>query len=279
MKHHGTLISWQDFQALENPFVMDCSSDLLDPNAGRVAFNTGHLSGAVFMDLGSDLSSAKIGTPPRNGRHPLPTRAAVAEQFRNAGLNAGQQVVVYDRSAGMFAVRCWWLLKWLGHEAVALLDGGIPTGTALETEVKHYPRGNFSALGSGTSFVHKADVAQNLHTRTRLVMDARAPERFCGEVEPMDPVPGHIPGAVNRFFKLNLQDDGRFKPAEQLRAEFTSLMSKRSAQDIIMQCGSGVTACHNILAMEHAGLGRALLYPGSYSEWCADPALPISKVQ
>jgi thiosulfate/3-mercaptopyruvate sulfurtransferase len=180
----------------------------------------------------------------------------------------------------MYAVRLWWLMRWLGHEAVAVLDGGFAAwqaaGGAVSTSVPSYPRGDFEARASLEGFLRKEDVASNLRSKQRLVIDARAPERYLGEQEAIDPVAGHIPGALNRFFKDNLQADGRFKPAAQLREEFSALLGRYAPSETIAQCGSGVTACHHLLAMRHAGLAGAQLYPGSWSEWCADASLPVA---
>lgn len=277
---YSTLISPQELAAIAPQcFIVDCSHDLADPTAGPRVYAQAHLPGAVFMHVDHDLSAAKIGTPPVNGRHPLPQRAALAERLAALGLKRGQQVVVYDRSGAMYAVRLWWLLRWLGHSAVAVLDGGLQAwqaaGLPVTADVPTHPRGDFTAQASLAAFISKDDVAANLRTRARVLVDARAPERFRGEVEPLDPVAGHIPGALNRFFKHNLQGDtGPFKPREQLRAEFTALLGKYGPSEVVAQCGSGVTGCHHILAMEHAGLHGALLYPGSWSEWCVDEALP-----
>jgi thiosulfate/3-mercaptopyruvate sulfurtransferase len=283
-----TLISAAQLHALLNAshdvFIADCSFDLADAAAGERAYGEAHITGAVYLHLDRDLSAPKIGQPPINGRHPLPTREQMAERLRQAGLRTGQQVVVYDRSGSMFCVRLWWMLRWLGHEAVAVLDGGLQAwqvtqvvGHAVTATVPALPRGNFAASASLATAIHKPDVAANLRTRARVLLDARAPERFRGEVEPMDPVAGHIPGAINRFYKDNLNADGTFKPDAQLHAEFTQLLGKHAPHEVVAQCGSGVTGCHNLLAMEHAGLGGALLYPGSWSEWCMDTALPTAK--
>jgi thiosulfate/3-mercaptopyruvate sulfurtransferase len=283
MTIYSTLISVGEFAPIAaRCFVVDCSHDLMDPAAGPRAYAQAHIPGAVFMHVDEDLSAPKLGKPPVNGRHPLPPREAFADKLAARGLRAGQQVVVYDRNGSMYCVRLWWMLRWLGHAAVAVLDGGLQAwqaaGHAVTTDVPQLTRGDFKAGASLVSFVPKQDVAANLRTRARLVIDARAPERYRGEAEPLDPVAGHIPGAVNRFFKDNLNADGfTFKPREQLRAEFAALLGKRAASDVIAQCGSGVTGCHHLLAMEHAGLHGALLYPGSWSEWCMDAALPVER--
>lgn len=259
--------------------VLDCRHDLTDPEAGRTAFAAGHIPSAQFAHLDIDLSDKRPGPNGEfRGRHPLPERAAFIETLRRWGVNQDTQVIAYDAQGGMFAARLWWMLRWVGHEAVAVLDGGLPAWQAhdlplsIETSVR--PRGAIEAGVPLVPTVNVEDVLANLSSATRTVIDARAPDRFRGENETLDPVGGHIPGAKNRLFKDNLQANGHFKPAEQLRAEFSALIS--APETTIMQCGSGVTACHNVLAMAVAGLPGAALYPGSWSEWCADPARPIA---
>jgi thiosulfate/3-mercaptopyruvate sulfurtransferase len=257
--------------------ILDTSFDLADPAAGERSYRAGHLPGAHYLHLDRDLSAPKTGT---NGRHPLPTRETFAAMVGALGITPATQVVVCDRQQGMYAARAWWMLRWLGHAAVAVLDGGVPawqasggalaTGVPVPTPAPPYPLGQ-ALVGS----LSAAELATQIGG-VRLI-DARAPERFRGEVEPLDAQAGHIPGALNRFFKDNLAPDGRFKPAAQLRAEFEPLLGRQAAGRVVHQCGSGVTACHNLLAMEVAGLGTATLYPGSWSEWSADPSRPIAR--
>lgn len=259
--------------------VFDARHDLQQPAAGRTAFAEGHIPGANFLHLDEDLSAPKTG---RNGRHPLPDPDAFAAKLAALGVNNSTQVIVYDAQGGMFAARLWWMLRWLGHEAVAVLDGGwqawLAAQGAVETTVPAaHDAGNFSRRASLMKHTTADDVLANLTRQTRLVVDARAPDRFRGENETLDPVGGRIPGARNRFFKDNLAEDGRFKPAEQLRDAWSSVLEGFSPEDVIAQCGSGVTACHNLLALEVAGLGGAALYAGSWSEWCSDPARPVEK--
>ncbi|OGB20444.1 MAG: 3-mercaptopyruvate sulfurtransferase [Burkholderiales bacterium RIFCSPLOWO2_02_FULL_57_36] len=259
--------------------VLDCRHDLANPVAGRLAYDAGHIPNAQFANLDTDLSDK---TPGPNGtfrgRHPLPDRDDFVETLRAWGVNHSSQVVAYDAQGGMFAARLWWMLRWAGHEAVAVLDGGLPAwmaeGMQLSIEAGSKIRGDVALQPSLVSIVSAEDIARNLSNATRNVVDARAPDRYRGENETLDPVGGHIPGAKNRFFRDNLLADGCFKPASQLRAEF-ELVTGNPAKTI-MQCGSGVTACHNLLAMEIAGLPGAALYPGSWSEWCADPARPVA---
>lgn len=273
------LISAADLQQLlarrPETVLLDCSFDLADTAAGERAYAEAHLPGAHYAHLDRDLSAAKTG---RNGRHPLRERAAYAAWAGSMGITPATPVVAYDRQGSMFAVRVWWVLRWLGHDDVAVLDGGLPawqaTGGPLTAET---PAGHTAApypdLPPAMPRIDAAQLQQRL--REVLILDARAPERYRGEVEPLDAVAGHIPGAVNRFFKDNLQPDGRFKPAEQLKREFDALLTDE--RQVVHSCGSGVTACHNLLAMEVAGFGRSRLYAGSWSEWCSDPSRPVAK--
>lgn len=257
--------------------VLDVRHDLADPAAGRRAWAERHIQGAAFADLDRDLSGAKTGA---NGRHPLPERAALVERFRDWGIGTGTQIVAYDAQGGQFAARLWWLARWLGHDKVAVLDGGWPAWLAADGATSAEPpdrlRGDFAAAAPLDPLLGAHDVLAALGDTSRLVIDARAPERFEGRIEPLDPVAGHIPGAANRFWSLNLGADGRFKPAGQLRAEFNALAAGRPPAALIQQCGSGVSACHNLLAMAHAGLPGAALYAGSWSEWVADPVRPVT---
>jgi thiosulfate/3-mercaptopyruvate sulfurtransferase len=255
--------------------LLDCGFDLADTAAGERAHAQGHLPGALYVHLDRDLSGPKTG---RNGRHPLPERQALAERVGAWGIAPGVPVVCYDAQGMPYAARAWWLLRWLGHDAVAVLDGGAAAWRAAGGEWVSEPgvaqaRGPYPPRAPAMPAVQADELLR--HPGQYTVLDARAPERFRGEVEPLDPVAGHIPGALNRFFKHNLLDDGRFKPAATLRSEFDALGV--APQRVVHQCGSGVTACHNLLAMEHAGLPGAALYPGSWSEWCADPARPVAR--
>ena len=259
--------------------ILDCRHDLMNKDFGRNAFAEGHLQGAQFADIDTDLSGPKTGADGVfRGRHPLPQRAQLLQQLRAWGINDDSQVVAYDAQGGMFAARLWWLLRWLGHEAVAVLDGGLAAwsaaGLPLVTEVAPRARGNLSERPALVRTVSVQDVVDNLASARLQVIDARANDRFRGENETIDPVGGHIPGAKNRFFKDNLQADGRFKDATTLRQELQAIVG--APQAAIMQCGSGVTACHNLLALEVAGLPGAALYPGSWSEWCADASRPVA---
>jgi thiosulfate/3-mercaptopyruvate sulfurtransferase len=262
---------------LPAPLLLDCSFDLADPAAGETAFAQGHLPGALYVHLDRDLSGPKTGT---NGRHPLRTRAQYAAWMASLGIDGTRDVVVLDRQAGMFAVRAWWVLRWMGHTGVALLDGGVDAwvraGGPLTTEVQAPSPVAPSAVPAPAMPTVDAPALLARLDGQRL-LDARAPERYRGDVEPLDRVAGHIPGARNRFFKDNLQADGTFKPAAQLRAEYEPLLDGGTAEGAVVSCGSGVTACHDVLAMEVAGLGTATLYPGSWSEWSSDPARPVAR--
>lgn len=256
--------------------VADCGFDLADPEAGERAYDAGHLPGALYVHLDRDLATAKTG---RNGRHPLPTRDAFRATLGRLGIGPGTQVVACDAQGGMYAARLWWMLRWVGHADVAVLDGGRAAweaaGGALETAPRRpEPRAAYPAR---PTLVHSIDAAALLAQLGRgLLVDARAPQRFRGEIEPLDATPGHIPGARNRPYADNLAADGRFKPAAALRAEFDALLGARTPGEVTHSCGSGVTACHNLLAMAHAGLDGAWLYPGSWSEWSSDPARPVA---
>ena len=271
---HTTLISPAELRTLADPLILEVSFDLTDTDAGERGYVAGHIPGAYYLHLDRDLCGDKTGPDGSfRGRHPLPEREAFAALLRRLGLRAGRQVVAYDRQGGPYAAHLWWMLRWMGHAEVAVLDGAwdgdwtadVPTATPTDWQ-------------PGAPLVAQIDAATLLARlgRVRLI-DARAAERFRGDVEPLDKAAGHIPGASNRFFKDNLGTDGRFKPAEQLRAEFAPLLAPYAAGEVVHQCGSGVTACHNLLAMAHAGLGDGLLYPGSWSEWSSDPARPIAK--
>jgi thiosulfate/3-mercaptopyruvate sulfurtransferase len=281
---HRTLISVQQLKALrdagQEPVMLDCSFDLADTAAGERTWAQGHLPQSIYVHLDRDLSGPKAAQGPRSplftGRHPLPDRADFAVLAGRWGIAPGTQVVTFDGQGSPYAARAWWMLRWLGHEAVAVLDGGIDAWRAAGGEMTADPPATralppYPAKENPMPTIDAATLLASLG-RVR-VLDGRNAERFRGEAETLDPVAGRIPGATLRFFKDNLQADGRFKPADQLRAEFGALGAAPTS--IVHQCGSGVTACHNLLAMAHAGLEGSVLYPGSWSEWCADPVRPV----
>ncbi len=279
---YTTLISAAELmQHIDNPtfVILDCRSELTDPKAGAIAFAAGHIPGAQHADPDTLLSDKSKGPNGAfRGRHPLPTQDAFIETLRALGVYPNSQVIAYDAHGGMFASRLWWMLRWVGHKGVAVLDGGLPAwqsaGGSLTTDVIRRPRGSITLQASLTSTVSADDVLANLSAKARTVLDARANDRFRGENETIDPVAGHIPGAKSRFFKDNLQANGRFKAADELRADFSALI--KSPDTTIAQCGSGISACHNLLAMEIAGMPGAALYPGSWSEWSSDPSRPVA---
>ncbi len=277
-----TLISAADLAqhvSDSNWVLLDCRHDLLNPQAGPDAFAAGHLPGAQFASIDHDLSSAKIGPDGRfRGRHPLPDQAAFIETLRRFGISNDTQVVAYDAHGGMYAARLWWMLRWVGHTQVAVLDGGVAAwqanAGALSTATQERAPGHITLRPSLVRTVEAQHILANMNGGPDQVLDARAPDRFRGENETIDPVGGHIPGAKNRFFKDNLTAEGQFKTPDQLQAEFGALLP--DVNHAIMQCGSGVTACHNLLALEIAGLPGAALYPGSWSEWCSDASRPVA---
>jgi thiosulfate/3-mercaptopyruvate sulfurtransferase len=277
-----TLISAEELAgAIDRCVVVDCRHDLLDVEAGRRSYEEGHIPSAFFLSMEDDLAGPKNG---RNGRHPLPDREALRRRLEQIGVGDDTQLVAYDAHGGAMAVRLWCLARWLGHEAAAVLDGDIrawrAAGYPVTAEETALPA-RAGRLGADrpplVSMVDAAQIVSMLESPRMLVVDARAPERYAGTVEPLDPVAGHIPGAVNRFYGSNLRPDGRFKPSPVLRDEYLALLGGKDTAGVVHQCGSGVTACHNLLAMEHAGLAGTRIYPGSWSEWVADPARPVAR--
>ena len=260
--------------------IVDVRHDLGKPDMhGIEAYAQSHVPGAVFAHVDRDLSAPMTG---KNGRHPLPSPEAAATVFGRLGIDATKQVVAYDQGGGVYASRLWWMLRWLGHENAAVLDGGFAKWTREGRPVEREPR-----TATPTKFmparvrptVNAAGIAASLPRHALVLLDARAAERYRGDVEPLDPVAGHIPGALNRPHSRNVANDGTFRPAGELRAEFDAMLHGRSPGDVVHYCGSGVSACHNILAMTIAGYPLARLYPGSWSEWCADPKRPMAKGQ
>jgi thiosulfate/3-mercaptopyruvate sulfurtransferase len=276
-----TLIAAEELaRHLEDPrwVICDCRHDLADYHSGRRAYQLSHIPGARFLHLDEDLSGPKTGL---NGRHPLPHPATFALRVGALGIDNTKQVVAYDASGGPYAARLWWMLRWLGHATVAVLDGGweawLGGGYPTTTEQPSPAPVTYTLRLRPHLAVDAAYVSGHLGDQNFALLDARAADRFRGENETLDPVGGHIPGALNRFFRSNLDSSGRFKTSEALKHEFGSLLDKRLPSEAVHQCGSGVTACHNLLAMEHAGLTGSRLYPGSWSEWVSDPSRPVSR--
>lgn len=276
---YNTLITapqLRELQAGGQPVVvLDTTFDLADTQAGERSYREEHLPGARYVHLDRDLSAPKTG---RNGRHPLPSREVFAAKAGELGIGPQTQVVVYDRQGAMFAARAWWMMRWLGHESVALLDGGLAAwqaaGGAIETHAPEARTLPPYPIKKALVETIDADTLAAKLGQVRLI-DARAAERYRGDVEPLDAQAGHIPGALNRFFKDNLAADGHFKSRDQLRSEWLPFLA--GGAPVVHQCGSGVTACHSLFAMELAGLGTSTLYPGSWSEWSSDPSRPIAK--
>jgi thiosulfate/3-mercaptopyruvate sulfurtransferase len=277
--HFTTLISPAELAAnLERPdlVVFDCRHELTNPEFGPKAYAESHLPNARFAHVDRDLSSAPTG---RNGRHPLPDAAAFAGWLGRMGVDNDTQVVGYDSAGGVYGSRLWWMLRWLGHDRVAVLDGGwdawtragLPVTSAVPTPVAK----RFVAKPRPVT-VDAAFVMTHLDSGDMTIVDARSNDRYHGQNETIDPVAGHIPGALNRFFKHNLDDSGRFKQPKALREDFAAVLAGVPPEQVVHQCGSGVSACHNLLAMEIAGLPGSRLYPGSWSEWVSDPARPVA---
>jgi thiosulfate/3-mercaptopyruvate sulfurtransferase len=257
--------------------VCDCRHDLADVEAGRRAYAESHIPGARFVHLDEDLSAPKTG---RNGRHPLPDPDTFARRLGEMGIANQNQVVAYDASGGPYAARLWWMLRWLGHEAVAVLDGGwnawVKAQHPVTNQIPGIAAARFVPRPRPEAALDARAVAARAGKPGPLLLDARIPSRYRGENETLDPVAGHIPGAVNRPWQLNLETEGRFKTAAELRKEFGGTLEGHAPEQVTHYCGSGVTACHNLLAMEVAGLAGSRLYPGSWSEWCSDAARPVA---
>ncbi len=266
--------------------VFDCSFELMNPTAGQQHYDAVHIDGARYVNLDLHLSAAKTDpTAASGGRHPLPSREAFAAWLGSIGFSNAHQAIVYDRNGVNYCGRMWWMLKWVGHEAVAVLDGGLQAweavGGAVETaanasNITNKPS-NFVLADELAVLATIKTVAKNLNKATQTIVDARGAPRFRGEVEPLDPVAGHIPGALNRVFTDNIAADGKFKSPEVLRAEFDKLLAGRDPAGVVHHCGSGVSAVPNVLGMELAGLGRAALFAGSWSEWSNDASLPVAQ--
>ena len=258
--------------------IVDCRYDLADPNWGAREYAARHIPGAAFASIDDDLSGAKTGS---NGRHPLPEPSSAARTLGRLGITHGVQVVAYDQDAGMYASRLWWLLRWLGHDAVAVLDGGFARWLAEDRPVRSGTETPASREFKGTPraelMADAAEVRLALNNREWLIVDARAPERYRGDVEPVDKVAGRIPGAVNHFYRWNVTGDGSFRSTPELRERLHASIGDIPPDHVIAYCGSGVTACQILLVCEHVGLHGPRLYPGSWSEWLSDPTRPIER--
>ena len=295
--HDEHLISVEALASqIDQLILIDCRSDLFDASLGKQQYESGHIPNAAFFALHDALSGPKT---PGSGRHPLPDQQALVQRMQSLGANDDSMVVVYDAGSSVYAARLWWLLRWCGHDAVKVLDGGYaawvkagyPSSEDLSPRERKQGKGNFAIRNSLEAIIQSDELLENLGSGHHLIVDARAAERWRGDVEPLDPVAGHIPGALNRPNTQNLRPDGRFKPAEVLREEWLSLMTLQAPRipaaanapggegsALVHSCGSGVSACHNLLAMRIAGLNDDLiLHPGSWSEWCADPKRPVAK--
>jgi thiosulfate/3-mercaptopyruvate sulfurtransferase len=263
--------------------VVDCRFDLMNPEAGHQAYLRAHIPGARYADLNRDLS-APVG--PHTGRHPLPQPEVFAGRLGAMGIGNDTQVVAYDEANGSIAARLWWMLRWLGHDAVAVLDGGFKAWTArggalqsgeADPAAAERAARHFTSRVDAGSVVSTAELERALQDLNAVLVDARAPERYAGAVEPIDPVAGHIPGAVNHPFTANLGADGRFLPAAELKRRWQERLPGSDLQNLVAMCGSGVTACHNLLSLEVAGLAGGKLYAGSWSEWIRDPRRPVAR--
>jgi thiosulfate/3-mercaptopyruvate sulfurtransferase len=283
---YNTLISVSQLQALQSSgahlAIFDCSFDLMNPAAGHTQFVEQHILGAQHADLDQHLATHDPALRVNGGRHPLPRREVFAAWLQSVGVDNHTQVVVYDRNGMNYCGRLWWMLKWCGHDAVAVLDGGLQAwvaagGAVASGEASAAALGGFALREPLVKLVDTATVAQHLNDGQQTILDARGAPRYRGEVEPLDPVAGHIPGALNRPFNTNLNAQGFFKSADELRAEFAALLGNAKADTVVHHCGSGVSAVPNVLAMAVAGLGTTALYAGSWSEWCNTPGLPCEK--
>jgi len=266
---YTTLISATQLTALNNARILDCRARLGEPEYGRQLYQQGHIPAAGYLSLDDDLAAA----PGTGGRHPLPQPEQLASRLRELGINDDDQVVVYDDAGGAYAARAWWCLRWLGHTAVAVLDGGLGAWQGeLETAQPEPARGNFSIRPALTRTIEVSELNRQLEART--LIDARSEARFAGREEPIDAVAGHIPGAVCRPFQDNLDEQGRFCSAAELKLRFASL---HPDEQTVCYCGSGVTAAHNILALKLAGYPEPVLYPGSWSEWIVSPQREVAR--
>jgi len=278
---YSTLISVEQLKAI-SAVVIDCSADLAKPEAGRAQFEEQHIAGALFADINTDLASHNPALAVNGGRHPLPSREHFALWLSVCGISEHTQVVVYDRQGMNYCGRLWWMLKWCGHEAVAVLDGGLQAWAGAGGALASGPalpvtQAEFTLREPLLVLKHTAEVFAAMGRPAQTLVDARSAARYKGETEPFDPVAGHIPGALNRPFNTNLNAQGFMKSPAELAAEFTVLLNGRDASSVVHHCGSGISAIPNLLAMQVAGLGSTALYAGSWSEWCNTPGLPCAQ--
>jgi len=278
---YSTLISVEQLKAI-SAVVIDCSADLAKPEAGRAQFEEQHIAGALFADINTDLASHNPALAVNGGRHPLPSREHFALWLSACGISEHTQVVVYDRQGMNYCGRLWWMLKWCGHEAVAVLDGGLQAWAGAGGALASGPalpvtQAEFTLREPLLVLKHTAEVFAAMGRPAQTLVDARSSARYKGDTEPFDPVAGHIPGALNRPFNTNLNAQGFMKSPAELAAEFTVLLNGRDASSVVHHCGSGISAIPNLLAMEVAGLGSTALYAGSWSEWCNTPGLPCAQ--
>ncbi len=277
---YNTIIPCEELNQLlqnSNLRIVDCRFSLADTESGRIEYQQSHIPGATYAHLDDDLSGAII--PGKTGRHPLPIVDDFVQTLSDWGIDEHTQVVAYDQGHGGIAARLWWMLQWLGHEQVAVLDGGWKAWTEntypVSDQIKVPPNRNFRPKTKSETTVSVEFVNKIRQDHNYTLIDSRAAERYSGKKEPIDPIAGHIPGAVSAPFIENIGEDGHFLSKEKLQNRFQDLVDQTPPEKTVFYCGSGVTACHNLLAYKHAGLGEAKLYPGSWSEWIVDKNRPI----
>tara|TARA_Y100000992_G_C21256929_1_gene489042 strand:- start:916 stop:1767 length:852 start_codon:yes stop_codon:yes gene_type:complete len=263
----------------ENTLVFDCRCDIKDTTYGIQAYTEGHIPGSIYVNVDTDLASEKT---PSSGRHPLPDADALSEKLSQWGLSSEKQAVIYDDASGAFAGRMWWILKWLGHKKVAVLDGGLGSymsiGGKLTTDETIFEKNIFTPNIQSEMVVEITDVEEAQYKMNKLIIDARSKERYLGIKDLVDPIAGHVPGAISHPLSLNLNKDGKFRSPEDLKLAFDKIIADTTSENVISMCGSGITACHNILAMEIAGIKGIKLYVGSWSEWITDKSRPIANI-
>lgn len=277
--NHTSLISAEvTLEHLNDPNwrIIDCQFDLKDKNIGLQNYKSEHIPGAIYADLDLDLSSTITSN---SGRHPLPEPAHILQKFGKWGIQPTTQVVVYDNAFGSFAARLWWLLKWMGHESVAVLNGGLhywkQQQYPLTQDIFTPPVIDFSGNPNTQMAVDTKNLLATLQQSNLTLIDVRDPERFNGTYEPIDKVAGHIPGAINIPWKTNLDQQGLYLSNDQLLLHYKEILQNQDSKNIVFMCGSGVTACHSLVAMHSIGITDAKLYPGSWSEWIQDPSRPV----